>query len=126
MREPISQEQIDSMAAALRRQGLTWSQTNFAISLVRNAVEAEQQAGEAVAEVSDFVGETIINARCLPHTGPMLTVGTKLFTRPQQPLTDRQLRTTLTGSPTGYITDTVRGIAVDVQNALLGITKDTK
>ncbi len=38
----MNQEQIDRMAEALRRQGLTWSQTSFAVSLVRNAVEAER------------------------------------------------------------------------------------
>ena len=38
----MTQQEIDTMAEALRSQGLTWSQTNFAVSLVRNCVGAEQ------------------------------------------------------------------------------------
>jgi hypothetical protein len=40
-----SQAQIDAMAEALRSQGLTWRQTNFAISLVRNQVSAALALG---------------------------------------------------------------------------------
>jgi hypothetical protein len=46
----ITQDQVEKMAEALRNQGLTWTQTNFAISLVRNAVDLER---EACAKVCD-------------------------------------------------------------------------
>ena len=40
----LTQEDIDQMSDALRAQGLTWNQTNFAVSLVRNSVDAESKA----------------------------------------------------------------------------------
>ena len=46
----MTQEQIDKLAEALRRQGLTWAQTNFAVSLVRNAVYLEREACAKVCE----------------------------------------------------------------------------
>lgn len=39
----MNQQQLDEMAEALRAQGLTWRQTNFAVSLVRNAQAAERE-----------------------------------------------------------------------------------
>ena len=38
-----TQQEIDATAEALRAQGLTWSQTNFSVSLVRNAAAAERE-----------------------------------------------------------------------------------
>jgi hypothetical protein len=46
----MDQKQIDTMAEALRRQGLTWSQTNFAVSLVRNAVTTERERAARVCD----------------------------------------------------------------------------
>jgi len=128
-----------NLAEALRL--IAWSNDSaWQAQCAREALaahEAEHQAGEAVAYALLFPGDPrlclstvfdtypeAINYAVTRVSGPVEIV--PLFTHPQQPLTDRQLRTILTGSPTGYITDTVRGIAVDVQNALLGITKDTK
>lgn len=39
----MSQQEIDTLCEALRAQGLTWSQTNFAVSLVRNGAAAERE-----------------------------------------------------------------------------------
>jgi MinD superfamily P-loop ATPase len=39
----VGQQQLDTMAEELRSQGLTWSQTAFAVSLVRNAQSAERE-----------------------------------------------------------------------------------
>lgn len=47
----MDQKQIDELAEALRRQGLTWNQTNFAVSLVRNAQTAERErCADAVSQ----------------------------------------------------------------------------
>jgi hypothetical protein len=52
----MNQKQIDQMAEALRSQGLTWAQTNFAVSLVRNhvgaAVTAERERWRPAAEMT--------------------------------------------------------------------------
>ena len=40
----MNQERLDTLAEAFRSQGLTWSQTNFAISVVRNEVGSEREA----------------------------------------------------------------------------------
>ena len=45
-----TQQELDAMAEALRAQGLTWSQTNFAVSLVRNAVTAESEKWRELAQ----------------------------------------------------------------------------
>ena len=37
----MNQNKIDELVDALRAQGLTWGQTNFAVSLVRNAEKVE-------------------------------------------------------------------------------------
>lgn len=87
------------------------------------ATVQQEQAGETAGEAGTMPGTSGFTMACF-HADKV-PVGTKLYTRPQQPLSDEQLRLALTGSPTGHITDTVRGIAMDVQNALLGITKDT-
>lgn len=34
----MTQKDIDNMSDALRSEGLTWNQTNFVVSLVRNAL----------------------------------------------------------------------------------------
>lgn len=39
----MNQQEIDCLSEALRSQGLTWSQTNFAVSLVRNAAYTERE-----------------------------------------------------------------------------------
>jgi hypothetical protein len=39
----MTQQEIDKLSEALRGQGLTWNQTNFAVSLVRNARTAERE-----------------------------------------------------------------------------------
>ena len=39
----MNQQQIDEMSESLRAQGLTWAQTNFAVSLVRNGRAAERE-----------------------------------------------------------------------------------
>jgi hypothetical protein len=44
------QDEIYKMSETLRNQGLTWNQTNFAVSLVRNAIYLER---EACAKVCD-------------------------------------------------------------------------
>ena len=36
----MNQQEIEVMSEALRERGLTWSQTNFAIALARNAIAA--------------------------------------------------------------------------------------
>jgi len=38
----MNQKRIDELADALRAQGLTWNQTNFAISLIRNELELDR------------------------------------------------------------------------------------
>lgn len=43
----MTQQEIDAMCEALRSQGLTWNQTNFAVSLVRNAVDTERERAVA-------------------------------------------------------------------------------
>lgn len=47
----MTQQEIDAMSEALRSQGLTWGQTNFAVSLVRNAVAAERERLQRQNEV---------------------------------------------------------------------------
>lgn len=44
----MNQEEIEVMCEALRAQGLTWSQTSFAISLVRNAIDAVKSERDAL------------------------------------------------------------------------------
>lgn len=39
----MNQKEIDDLSEALRGQGLTWNQTNFAVSLVRNMQEQERE-----------------------------------------------------------------------------------
>ena len=39
----MTQQELDAMSEALRAKGLTWSQTSFAVSLVRNRVAAERE-----------------------------------------------------------------------------------
>lgn len=39
----MTQAQVDALANAFRSQGLTWSQTNFAVSVVRNSVAVERE-----------------------------------------------------------------------------------
>ena len=46
----MNQKRIDQMADALLAQGLTWSQANFAVSLVRNSVEAERERCAKIAD----------------------------------------------------------------------------
>lgn len=48
----LSQQEIDVLCKALKGQGLTWSQTNFAVSLVRRALaKAAALAEPAVRSV---------------------------------------------------------------------------
>ena len=46
----MNQNKLDELVDALRVQGLTWNQTNFAVSLVRNAVAAERGRCAALCE----------------------------------------------------------------------------
>ena len=39
----MTQQEIDALSNTFRRQGLTWYQTNLAVSVVRNLVEAAQK-----------------------------------------------------------------------------------
>lgn len=48
----MNQKQIDAMAEALRAQGLTWGQINFAVSLARKAVTAEREKLVRVLEAA--------------------------------------------------------------------------
>lgn len=50
----MNQKEIDEMAEALRKQGLTWRQVNFAVSLVRNAETAERERCAKIAEELDY------------------------------------------------------------------------
>ena len=56
----LNQEQIDTMAAALRRQGLTWSQTNFAVSLTRKAVADEVDSLRTELESAKSVNLAVV------------------------------------------------------------------
>lgn len=47
----MDQQQLDSLADALRAQGLTWAQTNFAVSLVRNAHATRDEKARAALRV---------------------------------------------------------------------------
>jgi hypothetical protein len=38
----MNQKEIDALASACRSQGMTWAQTNFAVSLVRNKQSKER------------------------------------------------------------------------------------
>jgi hypothetical protein len=53
----VNQAQIDKMTEALRSQGLTWSQTNYAVSLVRNAISQERERCAALCEGLSEVAE---------------------------------------------------------------------
>ena len=55
----LTQKDIDQMSDALRAQGLTWNQTNFAVSLVRNAIDTEREACAVVAENSEHNGGVV-------------------------------------------------------------------
>ena len=62
----MNQEQIDQIAEALRAQGLTWAQTNFAVSMIGTAVAAERERCAVIAETSHpndwaFIGAAIRN-----------------------------------------------------------------
>lgn len=39
----MNQKELDAIAEALRSQGLTWIQANFAVSLVRNGIASERE-----------------------------------------------------------------------------------
>jgi len=52
----MTKEQIDELAEALRSQGLTWAQTNFAVSLVRNAAYLEREACAKVCDEHPWSG----------------------------------------------------------------------
>ena len=43
----MGQQEIEALTNAFRRQGLTWDQTNFAVAVVRNRVEAAQKSAPA-------------------------------------------------------------------------------
>ena len=48
----MTEHEIEVLCEALRGQGLTWAQTNFAVSLVRNAAEPLQAENDRLrAEV---------------------------------------------------------------------------
>lgn len=51
----MNQQELDTMSEALRSQGLTWSQTNFAVSLVRNAVDAEREQAPQQADFDKWM-----------------------------------------------------------------------
>ena len=54
----MTQQELDAMSEALRSQGLTWSQTSFAVSLVRNGVAAERErCAKLVEQVADDCDE---------------------------------------------------------------------
>jgi len=46
----MNQAKIDALADAFRSQGLTWSQTNFAVSVVRNSVSLERERCAGVCD----------------------------------------------------------------------------
>ena len=46
----MNQQEIDEVSEALRKQGLTWNQTNFAVALVRNMQDKEREACAKVCE----------------------------------------------------------------------------
>lgn len=48
----MNQKKIDTIVNALRSQGLNWSQTNFAVALIRNAESSER---ERCADICDGV-----------------------------------------------------------------------
>mgnify|MGYP003443811851 CR=1 FL=1 len=50
----MDQKQLDEMAKAPRRQGLTWAQTNFAVSLVRNAEVAERERCKRIVQLNQY------------------------------------------------------------------------
>jgi hypothetical protein len=67
----LTQQEIDAMAEAFRSQGLTWRQTNFAVSVVRNSIGAARADernrcakvcdaihARHIAEFGDYLGET--------------------------------------------------------------------
>lgn len=55
---PMSQQEIETLAEALRSQGLTWAQTNFSVSLVRNACTARDAAWAETSQTASVMGLT--------------------------------------------------------------------
>lgn len=52
----LTQKDIDQMSDSLRAQGLTWNQTNYAVSLVRNAIDTEREACAKGCEQLSHIG----------------------------------------------------------------------
>lgn len=57
----MNQQEIDALSEALRKQGLTWNQTNFAIALVRNMQDKEREACAKACE-AEHVGASVADA----------------------------------------------------------------
>lgn len=53
-KEIMTQKDIDQMSDALRARGLTLDQTNFAVSLVRNAIDTEREECAKACDDFDF------------------------------------------------------------------------
>ena len=51
LRPTMTQQDIDSMCKALRKEGWTWSQTSFCVALLRNQVAAERERCAKLAEL---------------------------------------------------------------------------
>ena len=44
----LNQQEIDAMSESFRSQGLTWSQTNFAVAVVRNTLSTKADRDTAL------------------------------------------------------------------------------
>lgn len=56
----MNQKEIEVMSEALRARGLTWGQTNFAVALARNAIDAAINAMPPDPELERLHGENLM------------------------------------------------------------------